>query len=74
MVGSADRAIRVNAAKALARIGLGARSAVPALLDAIQDQYPEVRRWASEALNAIDPETARSRTPESKPAPRVTDC
>lgn len=51
---AAQPAVRKNAAMALERFGPGARSALPALLAALQDKDPEVQKAAAKAVAAID--------------------
>src|SRR5262249_7704201 len=50
-----DPGIRLRAATTLARIGPVAASAVPALLEAANDEDPDVRRVAIDALSKIQP-------------------
>lgn len=50
-----DPAVRLRAAKTLGRFGPAAESAVPALVEAAQDQDPDVRRVATDALAKIQP-------------------
>ena len=53
---------RPTAARILARIGTPARPAVPALVAALGDSDPDVRLACSEALDAIMPRWAESRS------------
>jgi HEAT repeat protein len=46
---------RVTAARMLARLGVAARPAIPALVDALHDADEGVRKEAAEALRTIDP-------------------
>jgi len=48
-----DRAYRINAARALGKIGPGARSAVPALTDLLSDEDRKLSSEAAEALRII---------------------
>jgi HEAT repeat protein len=50
-----DPSVRLRAAKVLARLGPVAASAVPALLEATNDEDPDVRRVVLEALAKIQP-------------------
>jgi HEAT repeat protein len=47
---------RCTAARALGQMGLQAREALPALLQALQDREPLVRDAAAEAVGCIAPE------------------
>jgi HEAT repeat protein len=58
LVHSADRANRYYAVCILGGIGPDAKAAIPAILFAQKDDYQCFRTVASEALEAIDPETA----------------
>jgi hypothetical protein len=53
---SSVNAIRFSAAQALGQFGGEARSAVPALVRALGDPYPDNQRSASNALWGIDPQ------------------
>jgi HEAT repeat protein len=53
---SDDALERRLAAHALAEIGLAAREAVPALIDAVRDRESYVRVWAAAALARVEPE------------------
>jgi HEAT repeat protein len=48
-----DEAVRLKAAKVLGRLGVAAKSAVPALSDATKDPDDDVRRVAKDALDKI---------------------
>jgi hypothetical protein len=61
-----DALVRKRAAVALKRMGAKAKSAVPALEEALADKDAEVRAAVAAALEAIDPEP---RTTAEKPAP-----
>ena len=63
---NADR--RGGAAYALGLIGPTARAALPALLDAVSDKEPDVRRQASYAVGRL----IVPRDPYSRPTPRTT--
>jgi HEAT repeat protein len=54
--------VRLSAAMSLEAIGREARSAVPALVQALGDSDGNVRLWAVKALGAIGPD-ARSAVP-----------
>lgn len=51
----ADRDVRAQATRALARMGPKAEDAIPALIDALDDDDKEVRRGAARALGQIGP-------------------
>jgi HEAT repeat protein len=51
--------VRCRAAEALGRMGARAREATPALLEALESEFAEVRSLAAEALRKVDPEAAR---------------
>lgn len=55
--------LRREAIKAIAALGPGAVSAVPALIRATRDENTEVRFWAVEGLRKIGPPAAREGTP-----------
>lgn len=48
-----DRAVRSQAAEALAGIGPAARAAIPALIESIEDRNPDVSRYATYALSRV---------------------
>jgi HEAT repeat protein len=49
-----DEAVRLKAAKALGKLGLAARDAIPALLTATKDEDEDVRAVAKKSLAAIE--------------------
>lgn len=51
----ADRDVRAQATRALARMGPKAEEAIPALIEALDDDDKEVRRGAARALGQIGP-------------------
>jgi HEAT repeat protein len=55
--------LRREAVKAIAALGPGALSAVPALIRATRDENAEVRFWAVEALRKIGPAAAKESGP-----------
>ena len=52
----ADPGVRTAAARGLSVAGVEAAGAVPALIDALRDQTPDVRQWSALALGRIGPE------------------
>lgn len=57
-LGSGDRIARENSAKALGQIGAGAKAAIPALTNALQDSHPWVQAEAAKALAKIQEHAA----------------
>ena len=49
-----DEEVRQNAAKALGEIGPEAKAAIPALREALKDDYKAVRKAAEDALKEIE--------------------
>jgi hypothetical protein len=51
--------VRISVAQKVGAVGPQARAMVPALVAALKDPHPEVRKAAAEALHKIDPVAAR---------------